>query len=110
MRIYSEASFKPVALFVEVDGTEEAIAVANDTMYGLSAAVFSRDAAIAPQIAQRIKSGICHVSGATVHDEPRMPFGEWEPADGDASDPAPRSRGSPKRWITIQAGACHYPI
>ena len=49
--------------------------MANDTEYGLSAAVFSEDVPEALEIAQRIESGICHVNDTTVHDEPQMPFG-----------------------------------
>ena len=49
---------------VRVDGVDEAIRVANDTEYGLSAAVFTRDIARALDVAKRIESGICHVNGA----------------------------------------------
>jgi Aldehyde dehydrogenase family len=49
---------KPV---VRVNGEEEAIRVANDTEYGLSAAVFGRDVQRALQVAKRIESGICHI-------------------------------------------------
>ena len=57
------------------EGTEEAIACANDNEYGLSAAVFGRDIARAFNVARKIDSGICHVNGPTVHDEAQMPFG-----------------------------------
>src|SRR6266536_1033756 len=75
MRVYGEESFGPLASIVTVDGVEEAVRVANDTEYGLAAAVFSRDVPAALEIAHRIESGICHVNDATVHDEPQMPFG-----------------------------------
>ena len=48
---------------------------ANDTDYGLSASAFSSDVGRALEIARRIESGICHINGPTVHDEPQMPFG-----------------------------------
>jgi benzaldehyde dehydrogenase (NAD) len=51
------------------------IALANDTEYGLSASVFTRDTARGFRVARKIKSGICHVNGPTVHDEAQMPFG-----------------------------------
>ena len=47
---------------------------ANDTDYGLSASAFSRDVGLALD-PRRIESGICHINGPTVHDEPQMPFG-----------------------------------
>ena len=49
--------------------------VANDSEYGLSAAVFSENVPAALELAQRIESGICHINDTTVHDEPQMPFG-----------------------------------
>jgi acyl-CoA reductase-like NAD-dependent aldehyde dehydrogenase len=52
-----------------------ATTMTGDSDYGLSAAVFSEDVPAAPELAQRIESGICHVNDTTVHDEPQMPFG-----------------------------------
>src|ERR1700733_5853341 len=75
MRVYSEESFGPLAAIVAVDGPDEAVRVANDTEYGLSAAVFSQNVPFALELAQRIESGICHVNDTTVQDEPQMPFG-----------------------------------
>ncbi len=46
-----------------------------NSAYGLSASVFARDIARGLAVAKRIKSGICHVNGAAVHDEAQMPFG-----------------------------------
>jgi vanillin dehydrogenase len=64
-----------VVSVIAVDGADEAVKVANDTDYGLSAAVFSENVSAALELANRIESGICHVNDATVHDEPQMPFG-----------------------------------
>ena len=75
MRIYAEESFGPVKPVIRVKGDEEAVRVANDTEYGLSAAVFGSDIARALGVARRIESGICHINGPTVHDEAQMPFG-----------------------------------
>lgn len=50
MRIYYEKSFGPVVAIVRVKGVEEAVRIANDTEYGLSAAVFGRD--IAPSVSR----------------------------------------------------------
>src|SRR4051812_16891632 len=75
MRVYSEESFGPLVTIVPVDGDDDAVRVANDTEYGLAAAVFGEDVDHALEIARRIESGICHVNSSTVHDEPQMPFG-----------------------------------
>jgi acyl-CoA reductase-like NAD-dependent aldehyde dehydrogenase len=111
MRIYGEESFGPVVTLIAVDGPEEAVRVANDTEYGLAAAVFGQDVDNATAIARRIQSGICHVNGATVHDEPQMPFGGvkasgWGRFGGDAA----LDEFTELRWITVQEGGRHYPI
>ncbi|KUN57999.1 salicylaldehyde dehydrogenase [Streptomyces canus] len=111
MRVYSEESFGPVVSIIEVDSTDEAVAVANDTEYGLSAAVFGRDAAAALDVARRIRSGICHINGATVHDEPQMPFGGVGASGwGRFGSRAALEEFTELRWITIQSGSRHYPI
>ncbi len=75
MRLYHEESFGPVASVIRVTDIDEAVSVANDTDYGLAAAVFGRDEARALAVADRIESGICHVNGPTVYDDPALPFG-----------------------------------
>jgi acyl-CoA reductase-like NAD-dependent aldehyde dehydrogenase len=75
MRIYSDESFGPVTAIIRVKDDEEAIRVANDSEYGLSAAIFTRDVAKGLKLAKRVQSGICHINGPTVHDEAQMPFG-----------------------------------
>src|SRR5205814_1792816 len=62
MRLYSEESFGPVLAVMAADSPEQAVQIANDTEYGLSAAVFGQDVPAALEIAQRIESGICHVN------------------------------------------------
>lgn len=75
MRIFNEESFGPVKSIIRVNSDKEAIEVANNTEYGLSAAVFSQNINRALSCANAIKSGICHINGPTVADEPQMPFG-----------------------------------
>jgi acyl-CoA reductase-like NAD-dependent aldehyde dehydrogenase len=111
MRIYHEESFGPVVTMVAVDGADEAVAVANDTEYGLSAAVFSRDVPAAMDVARRIQSGICHVNGSTVHDEPQMPFGGVKASGwGRFGGHAALDEFTELRWMTVQEGGRHYPI
>lgn len=111
MKIYSEESFGPVKGIVRVNGIEEAIACANDNPYGLSSAVFGRDVARALQVAQRIESGICHVNGPTVHDEPQMPFGGVKGSGiGRFGGRAGIDAFTDLRWITVQTTPRHYPF
>ncbi|MEM9989614.1 MAG: aldehyde dehydrogenase, partial [Pseudomonadota bacterium] len=75
MRIYKEETFGPIAGIIRVKSDEEAISIANDTEYGLTGAVFSRDVNRAMAVAEKVESGMCHINGPTVHDEAQMPFG-----------------------------------
>lgn len=111
MKIYSDESFGPVVAVIRVSGEEEAIRVANDTQYGLSAAIFSRDTARALRLAARVQSGICHINGPTVHDEAQMPFGGVKASGyGRFGGKAAIAEFTDLRWITIQTTPRHYPI
>ena len=111
MRIYREESFGPVVIVLPVGDDEEAIRMANDTEYGLSAAVFSRNLDRAYAVASRIESGICHINGPTVADEPQMPFGGVkESGFGRFGGKAGIAEFTELRWITLQTGHRHYPI
>jgi len=111
MRLYGEESFGPVVAIVRVDGPEEAVAAANDTEYGLAAAVFGEDVDAALAIAHRIESGICHVNSSTVHDEPQMPFGGVKSSGwGRFGGRAALEEFTELRWMTVQQAARQYPI
>jgi vanillin dehydrogenase len=111
MRIYGEESFGPVVSIVRVDGDEQAIAAANDTEYGLSAAVFGRDVQRALAVARRIESGIVHVNGPTVSDEAQMPFGGVKSSGyGRFGGKAGIDAFTELRWVTIEDAGQHYPF
>ena len=111
MRIYREETFGPVKAIVRVNGTEEAIACANDNEYGLAAAVFGGDIARAFNVARKIDSGICHVNGPTVHDEAQMPFGGVKGSGlGRFGGKAGIAEFTELRWVTLQTTPRHYPF
>ncbi|PDT16583.1 salicylaldehyde dehydrogenase [Rhizobium sp. J15] len=111
MRVYAEESFGPVKPIIRVSGEEEAIRIANDTEYGLSAAVFSRDVQRAMAVAARIESGICHINGPTLHDEAQMPFGGVKGSGyGRFGGKAAITEFTDLRWITVEDSAQHYPF
>ena len=94
-----------------MDSEDEAIRVANDTEYGLSAAVFGRDVNRALRVAKAIDTGICHINGATVHDEPQVPFGGTKNSGwGRFGGLAGIGECTDLRWMTLQAEPRHYPI
>jgi vanillin dehydrogenase len=111
MRIYHEETFGPVTCVVRAKGPEDAIQIANDTEYGLSAAVFGRDINRAFSVAMRIDSGMCHINGPTVNDEAQMPFGGTKSSGyGRFGGRAVIDEFTELRWITIESAGQHYPF
>jgi len=111
MKLYREESFGPVVAVIRARDQAHAIELANDSEYGLSAAVFTRDTARGLSVARQIHSGICHVNGPTVHDEAQMPFG------GVGASGYGRFGGrqgidsfTETRWITVETQPGHFPI
>jgi succinate-semialdehyde dehydrogenase/glutarate-semialdehyde dehydrogenase len=75
MPAYDEELFGPVAAIIPVKNEEEAVRTANDTPFGLGAAVFTRDAARGERIAaEELEAGCCFVNDL-VRSDPRLPFG-----------------------------------
>ncbi len=111
MKLYGEESFGPVVSVIRVADEEEAIRVANDSPFGLAAAVFTRDTARGLRVADRIESGICHINGPTVHDEANMPFGGVKDSGyGRFGGAAAINEFTELRWITMQTEPRHYPF
>lgn len=111
MAIFHEETFAPVIAIINADDDDDAVDLANNTQYGLSAAVFGRDLVRATKVARRIQSGICHINSATVDDEPQMPFGGvkasgWGAFGGSASI----EEFTQLRWVTTQEESRSYPI
>jgi acyl-CoA reductase-like NAD-dependent aldehyde dehydrogenase len=111
MKLFRDESFGPVVAITRARDEAEAIALANDTDYGLSASVFTRDAGRGLRVARQIKSGICHVNGPTVHDEAQMPFGGVKASGyGRFGGRAGIDAFTELRWITLDTEPGHYPI
>jgi benzaldehyde dehydrogenase (NAD) len=111
MRIYRDESFGPVVGIIVAKDEADAIRIANDTQYGLSAAVFTRDAVQGLRVARQIRSGMCHINGPTVHDEPQMPFGGVGASGyGRFGGKAGIEEFTELRWITLETQPGHFPI
>ena len=111
MKLFRDESFGPVVAVIRAADEAHAIELANDTDYGLSAAVFTRDIARGLKVAKQIKSGICHINGPTVHDEAQMPFGGTKSSGyGRFGGKAGIDAFTELRWITIETEPGHYPI
>jgi len=75
MRVACEEIFGPVVALIQVSSFEEAIQVLNDTPYGLSSSVYTRDVNRAFQAMRDIEAGITYINGPTIGAEVHLPFG-----------------------------------
>jgi len=75
MRIYHEESFGPVVSIIPASDSEEALRIADDSSYGLSAAVITNEMQKAFDLSLRLDSGMVHLNDTTISDEPHVPFG-----------------------------------
>jgi aldehyde dehydrogenase (NAD+) len=73
-----EELFGPVLGVIPVDDLDEAIAVANQVRYGLSASIFTRDIGRALAFVREVQAGIVHVNSETAGAEPQVPFGGYK--------------------------------
>jgi benzaldehyde dehydrogenase (NAD) len=90
----------------------EAVALANDTEYGLSAGVHARDVARGMAIAERLNVGLVHVNDQTVNDDGTMPMG-GRGASGNGSrhgGPANWDEFTQWQWTTVRATPPAYPL
>ena len=111
MDLYRDESFGPVVALIRARDADQAVEIANDSQYGLSAAIFTRDIAKGLMLAKRIKSGICHINGPTVHDEPQMPFGGTGASGyGRFGDKQGIDSFTETRWITVETLPGQFPI
>jgi acyl-CoA reductase-like NAD-dependent aldehyde dehydrogenase len=111
MKVYYEESFAPVVCVVRVADVEEAVRIANDTEYGLSSAIFSRDVKLALDIAQRLDFGCCHINGPSVYDEAHMPLGGMKASGYGRFGGQPGiNEFTEVQWISIEDPNQHYPM
>jgi acyl-CoA reductase-like NAD-dependent aldehyde dehydrogenase len=111
MIIYAEETFGPVTTVIRVRDTEEAIHAANDSDYGLSAAVFGRDITRTLAVASQIQAGCVHINGATVQNEAQAPYGGMKNSGyGRFDGKAVIDEFTEIKWITIEDAAQPYPF
>ncbi|MEW2623590.1 aldehyde dehydrogenase family protein [Streptomyces sp. NPDC048106] len=75
MRVYREETFGPVAAVVRARDAEHALEIANDTEYGLSGAIFTKDVTRALELTSRWATGNVHINGPTLAVESQTPYG-----------------------------------
>ena len=105
-----EETFGPVVIVEPVETVDEAIAVANSTMYGLTSAILSGDAYRGFELAQRVKSGAVHVNMPTIDDEIQAPIGGVRESGWGRTGPYSIHDFTDLVWINVQSGERPLPI
>jgi vanillin dehydrogenase len=111
MWIAQNEMFGPAVCVMPFDTPEEAVNISNDSPYGLSGAVFTRDAEQGAELAKQIDSGMVHVNDGTINDDPLIAFG------GEKASGVGRLNGkwaleefTTLKWISVQHKERHYPF
>jgi aldehyde dehydrogenase (NAD+) len=111
MAIAQDEIFGPIAPIIKVKDEEEALHVANQTEYGLSSAVFTRDRERGVRFALRVEAGMTHVNDHSVDDTPTGPFG------GEKNSGLGRFGGewilrelTRDHWVTVRHSNGPYPF
>ena len=107
----TEEIFAPIAPIVVVADADEAVALANDTKYGLVNSVVTADLFRGSQLGRRLRAGMVHVNEATPQDEATAPFGGIGQSGlgGRPGGDANLEEFTERRWLTINPGSVHYP-
>jgi aldehyde dehydrogenase (NAD+) len=110
MQVFRDETFGPIAPVITVDSIDEAVEVANDSDYGLSAGIMTRNEERGLAIERRLRTGMAHINDSSVNDEPHVPFGGvgWSGL-GRHGGRAGIDQFTEMRWITLERGGRHYP-
>ena len=110
MKLLREQTFGPIAPIVVVKDREEALAVANDSDYGLSAGIVTNDFTRALDLALKLDTGMVHIGDQTVNDEPQVPFGGVKGSGyGRFGGQAALDEFTELRWISVKTAQRTFP-
>jgi vanillin dehydrogenase len=110
MDVFREETFGPVAPITIAADVDAAVAIANDSEYGLSAGIITRDEEKGLEVARRLRTGMAHINDSSVNDEPHVPFGGVGASGlGRHGGRASVEMFTETRWVTLERGGRHYP-
>ena len=110
MKVYREETFGPVVPVIPFRDDDEAVAIANDTEYGLSSGIITRNEYRGLAIAERLETGMCHINCSPINDEPHAPFGGMKSSGvGRYGGRWAMENFTETRWITMDRGQRPYP-
>ena len=111
MHIYDDESFGPVVSLISAKDTDQAMQLANNSSFGLSAAVITNDLNKAMKLANGLESGMVHINATTVQCETNAPFGGIKYSGvGREGGRYSIDEMTELKWITIQQGQRQYPF
>ena len=103
MVLCKSETFGPVTSIYPIDSYEEGLEKANDTQFGLSSSIFTKNIDRAFHFARNIGAGMCHINGPTIHDEAHVPFGgNGESGVGREGTDADMEAMTELKWVTVQ--------
>ena len=111
MSVARDEMFGPAVAVIPFDAQEEAIRIANDSAFGLSGAIHTKNVEAGAQLAKQIDSGAIHVNDGTINDDPLVAFG------GEKASGIGRLNGrwaleefTTLKWVSVQHTRRHYPF
>lgn len=111
MSIFHTECFGPVASVIRAESHEHALELANDSEYGLTSAVLTNDLEKSTFFIDNLESGMVHVNGPTIRDEPVAPFGGVKNSGtGREGGEFSMEAFTELKWVTIQRGQQQFPL
>jgi acyl-CoA reductase-like NAD-dependent aldehyde dehydrogenase len=111
MSIAQNEMFGPAVCVMPFDTSDEAVQIANESAFGLSGAIHTRDVEHGAELAKQIDSGAIHVNDGTINDDPLVAFG------GEKASGVGRLNGkwaleefTTWKWVSVQHKPRHYPF
>ena len=111
MAAFRDELFGPVAAVTKANDADHALALANNSAYGLSSAVLTNNLQLAMRFALELEAGMVHLNGPTIHDEGTVPFGGVKDSgSGREGGRWSTDEMTEVKWVTIQMGKRPYPF
>ncbi len=111
MSIFRTECFGPVAAVIRAKDHVHALELANDSQYGLTAAVMTNDLQKSMYMIDGLESGMVHINGPTIRDDPGAPFGGIKDSgSGREGGKFSMDDFTELKWVTIQRGEHQFPI
>jgi vanillin dehydrogenase len=111
MWVAQHEMFGPAVCVMPFDTPKDAVRMANDSPYGLSGSILTRDVEVGAELAKHIESGMVHVNDSTINDDPLIAFG------GEKASGVGRLNGkwaleefTTMKWVSVQHKPRHYPF